>query len=827
MRQLVGRKSIVAFVLLFTIIVVTGMVNAPSSVHAETGWKTLPEKKNVPLNKEWIITFNKDVEVSSITSERIYIQDEANLMVQMTAVLVDDGNKIMVQPPEEGYRPNTSYTLFIGNEVSSAKRKLLSTPVKMPFKTGEQLDVSDVFVPREDSVDIVTYQEGVTSLPHDIVLSLEDLNYEEDRFVFKGFPKILERLSSGDMIIFPETERYPLGWSKEIIDIQYDGNQTVLTTKEPELEDVVKDIDISKALTITADDFTLDPEVYTRVLNETKTGDRRTFEVENSSDKSIGEIEVGMENGNPYIKVSNYKVIPEGKDHGPVKLGGKIQLTKPVVNLDMNGLAVNWLELDTGFQNKLNIEFETSGYDEEPFKIPLGIPILVNAYGVMGEIQLYIHWGINGKAYVEFEVVKDTYYNVGVKKENNEYISFNHSTFDLSADLLSMKGEIEGKVGIGPNVNASILQFPIGGIDITGGYKMKVAGEIEKDNVCFSLKDEFYMESTARVKVFKKTIWDVVIPFYSKPIHQKSTCSYRELTVEPIVLTRGETAELEISGLDYKWETHHLTLPDSNTTFRMEDQNIATVNYLGEVRAKSNARGGDQTFITVTYNNDRDAIVEAIVPVQIVDPLSSNEMKEMVENIGPNIREVFEKAEIVNGAYRNFSYIEEDLRKLATPDYLEELRHYYEEFMHPTVDIFLFAERVATALKFEVLESTPSKLRVKTVVPNRGLSAGANAMYTFIKENGKWLVDAVDSESFIDSPINPSVEQIHEYLQKLYSENSEYVKVDFVSSGTETIHNQPSNSYYERKYYIFTIETEWEQSVIKFSAHDGSIVMNE
>ncbi|MDV6378206.1 Ig-like domain-containing protein [Sporosarcina sp. GW1-11] len=825
MRRFVRQKSIVIFILLVSIVCMNSMIGAHHTVQAETDWKTLPDQNNVPINKEWIITFSEDVEISSITNTHIYVTDEVGQVVQTTAVLIDNGNKVRIQPPKEGYRPNASYTLFVAHEVSSAKRRLLSTPVKMKFHTSKQPDQSNVFVPREDREDTITYQERVTSLPNNIVQSLGDLNYERDRFVFKGLPDVLKKVTNGDIVIFPKTEQYPFGWSKEIVNVIYERNNTVLITKEPKLEDVIKDIDISSVLTITADDFKLDPEVYSNVSTVVNKGERRTFEVENPVDHSIGKIEIGSENGNPYVEYSDVQLIPEGKEFGAITLGGKIQLIKPVVNFDFKGFTLNWLEVDSGLKNEMNVEFELKSSKTVPLKIPLGVSIPIKAYGLAGaEIQFFISYGASGKIVIEFEIVGDSSYNLGVKKEGGDYARFNRSTSDLSVDFLSMKGEAEAQLGIGLNVNAEALQFTLGGIDVTGGYKVKTAGEIDKDRVCFSEKGEIYFESSARIGSKKNTFWDITYPFLTIPYRQRSTCSFEELIADPLVLAPGETAELGISGVDYKKEIHPLMLPDSNVKVKVEHLNVATVNYLGKVHARANAKTGDQTFITVTYNNDRDAIVKVIVPVRIADPAFLDEKKKMVESIGPAIRKVFETAEIVNDAYRDFSYIENDLKALVTPTYLEELRRYYEEWMHPTIDILLFAEPVSTALKFEIIESSSTRLVLKTVIPNRGLSSGANEIYTFVKVGQKWLLDAVDGESFVDSPINPSVDQIHEYLQTSYFEDA---RTEYISTGIERIYNQRTGSYDEWKYYLFTAQTLYDQYEVKFYAHDGSIVLNK
>lgn len=54
----VGRKKVSGvFMLLFTIFLMKGMLAPQFIGHAEMDWKAFPNETNVPLNKEWTITF--------------------------------------------------------------------------------------------------------------------------------------------------------------------------------------------------------------------------------------------------------------------------------------------------------------------------------------------------------------------------------------------------------------------------------------------------------------------------------------------------------------------------------------------------------------------------------------------------------------------------------------------------------------------------------------------------------------------------------------------------------------------------------------------------
>lgn len=810
-------------------------VFSSNQVNAETNWEGFDSEQNVPLNKEWTITFNDDVDVSSLTSKNIYVLDPSQQKVNVTLLLLNEGNQVIVQPPEEGYLPNTSYSLYISEDVYSKSKKLLKKPVRKNFTTGTEISEEEAFIAREDSHNSVELKQGIISLPKEILDVLLNPVYEENSFTFAGAPEELKNISGGDIIILPPTSSYPYGWSKEVISCVFDGTNTVIKTIEPNMEEVIENIDISKVIPIEAKDMTLDPEVYPNIVSQSGTGNKRTFKIANSDGNSVGTIKFGMEGENPYIEFSGVELLPEGQDHGAATLGGKLKLLTPEVHLDSKWLSVNRLEFTSGIDNNLNVKFELSGQKEEA-TIPLGVPIPIKAYGIAGaQIQFFIKFTAEGQVYLDFEVTNTTYYNVGIKKVEDDWRGFNRSKMDASAKMNSLTGIMEGKMGAGVNVQAQVLQFTLAGVDIAAGYKTNISGQVSIDEVCFRQKDEIYVEATAQIGSEDNSFWDVEVPILSKPLTHKSTCGFKDILVDSIELKTGEAKQLTLKGVDKSGQAKEIELPDSSFDLESENKDIVTVNDFGKVIAKSNVMDGDATNITIKYDNGSDPEVTKTVKVLISSGVPSlDKMKEMVETIGSDISEVLISGWENNDNYgqNDFSTLEDDLKELATNEYIYgTLESYYEDYMCYECDSRMFPWEMATDLSFQVLESSSKKLVLQTVELTNEMTTGGFVTYTFKKENAKWLLDDYDFELFNVKPLNVSAKKAQEFLTNYYLDGSYYnyneVEVAYSSTGTEIQRDWYTGQYHERTYYIFDVTTDNDEFKVKFFNFNGYFYSDE
>ncbi|MFJ8064794.1 DUF5050 domain-containing protein [Psychrobacillus sp. NPDC096426] len=84
--------------------------------------------QKVTANKTWTITFNQEVDPSSIKKENILVKTENGENVTVT-LQVDptSAKKVLVQAPSNGYKNNTNYTLFIQNVKAKVSGKTLKT----------------------------------------------------------------------------------------------------------------------------------------------------------------------------------------------------------------------------------------------------------------------------------------------------------------------------------------------------------------------------------------------------------------------------------------------------------------------------------------------------------------------------------------------------------------------------------------------------------------------------------------------------------------------------------------------------------------------------
>ncbi|MDD4778775.1 MAG: S8 family serine peptidase [Fermentimonas sp.] len=97
-------------------------------------WKNQLE---VPINKEWTIKFNSELDITTITNSNIYVSQDiiGNDKIPGTSVEISSINCccILLSPPKGGWKVGESYYLFITKDVKSAFGKPLDSPIRMKF----------------------------------------------------------------------------------------------------------------------------------------------------------------------------------------------------------------------------------------------------------------------------------------------------------------------------------------------------------------------------------------------------------------------------------------------------------------------------------------------------------------------------------------------------------------------------------------------------------------------------------------------------------------------------------------------------------------------
>ncbi|MFL0251511.1 Ig-like domain-containing protein [Clostridium neuense] len=94
--------------------------------------KNFTSKQNVALNHAWTVTFNKPVNTNE-AFENVYIKDNNGNKITTRIDFNDDHTKMTISP-DDGYKPNSTYTLVV-DDIVDDKGDKLSDNATMQFTT--------------------------------------------------------------------------------------------------------------------------------------------------------------------------------------------------------------------------------------------------------------------------------------------------------------------------------------------------------------------------------------------------------------------------------------------------------------------------------------------------------------------------------------------------------------------------------------------------------------------------------------------------------------------------------------------------------------------
>ncbi|WP_227938611.1 Ig-like domain-containing protein [Alkalihalobacillus deserti] len=817
---------------LFTIVLCTLPfihVSAPIVAAEEDGkWRVIDSVENVPLNKEWTIEFNEDVDLSAITSDHIFVKDERDQVVSTTTVLVDHGTTVKVLPPLDGYQPFQTYTLFVGERVYSTKERSLHEGVKQSFETGDfEEELSPPFETRSDSANEVIYQDHVIELEEETLLRAQLLSVEDNLFIFDGAPEEITKLEKGDIFILPPTEEYPMGWAKKVVSIKVEANVTSVVTEEPTMEEVLEEIDLSQAIPVKATDFEIDPELFPNAIEEVSE-DGNEVVYSQATDPNV-KITITTKNGDPHVKFEGIEVFPKGDNPGPAMLNGDITFLVPEIHLDTKGLNINHLEFTSGFESNLKLDFPmVQGFNPPPTQIPkLPIKIPVKAYGIAGaSINLSLFLEGSGEVNLSVSSKDSLIINVGATTIDDTFTPFNRTRYTSEAKIGILKGTIKGKMGPRINVNAEVLQFTLGGINLDGGYKFEINGEVDLQNVCFNRKEELFLEANALIGKEPKPLKKYTLPVWSMPLNHLSTCTYDELLVTPneVVLEPGEHIQLDLQGKRFN-TIDELEFPDSNIKMISLNNDVVRVNSLGYVTARFGAVPGAQTTVMISYRNGEDGTVEAQIPITIAGNYVEKEKEEMIEiysSVSGAIWEEIRGSEI-HQQYPDipaFSDIRSTLLNYGTESFIDgPIKAFYEEACY-SCD-WMFFPWLEEDIRWKVVSQTPKTIQFYAVEFEGHLTFGGNYTITLESENGDWKLADMSFESFEDRSLDLTREEAEKIIYDYYSQWNSNLSMTYLRLDSNRVQNWYTGEWYTKREHVFEVVGDDYTSEVAINADTG------
>lgn len=613
------------------------LITPVASVKADNinEWATAHD---VPLDKEWRIHLTQLVAEGILFEDFIYVVDQNKQRVDVLVGLDPATSDIVVTPPFDGYAPKQRYTLVIEEGLVSTNNNRMMKTIHKDFVTGTAR-IYQPFVPRTDSENKVVTVKNFYQITTQQLMSFD---YDSGQIALTKD----EEYKKGDILSFPETTAYPLGYIVKVTSVVEKEDRYSVSYVDAALEDYIVDVDISQQVSIGIDDVTLADnlvqehftERYLSALNIMKPN--ATLK-EKPSGFSIVLEDIGME-------VTNTSQTPGLTGEGGFKINGEIEFADIMVNIDANNWAINEASLTA--EQLISIGVDVYGKFEGRAEIPLieqaipslGLNLGFVKLGVMFESTLVLTFGADGK--ISMSVEKSIKQQVGVKNNEGSLKPFAH--FDQSktppkveeAEIQLMMGQaidLDFKLRVAQTEFASIGTTP----EIQTNIKYGNLYNNSLQNACYEKSIDLYL--TANVGLFKEQ-WQ---PYaLQHALLRDTSCELPQLkfTEDKIELKPGETKQLFVEGIFSSGETNQLKLPHDYITFKSEDAKYIRVDANGKVYVQPTAPVNNKFIVTASIKGREQAVELAVF---VKDP----DQKELNEGLAePEAINSYKNYEIIN-----------------------------------------------------------------------------------------------------------------------------------------------------------------------------------
>ncbi len=109
------------------------------SSFTDKNWKELKSHKDIDVNKQWSLSFNRELSKDNINSTNIYITDSNGCIIPTSVSLMENKKSIKIIPLKP-YCSGNTYYLFIANNISSSTKTALNG-FRMQFQIADEISV--------------------------------------------------------------------------------------------------------------------------------------------------------------------------------------------------------------------------------------------------------------------------------------------------------------------------------------------------------------------------------------------------------------------------------------------------------------------------------------------------------------------------------------------------------------------------------------------------------------------------------------------------------------------------------------------------------------
>ncbi|TLS38594.1 hypothetical protein [Pseudalkalibacillus caeni] len=810
---------------------------------------------DVPVDKVWEFSFPEALDEGLLNG--ISITDSEGAGVPITSELTDKGTRLLIKPPDGGYKKGSTYKLAI--------KKLKYTngqPVTKPYDLE--------FIITRDEVEEIVENPNIIKVPGSVIT-------ENSGNAIKVSKKFSKKVKRDDILVLPSAEN-PEGRAVKVSEIDNGFRTATIYVTRPEFTELFNKLDIYKTYPIEAKHITVTAAQNVSIEGITAYSPNTMIASSNSAPEKKNEYSVPTVNVDTKkgfkVTVNDFEIATK---KGSVLVDGTMNFLDPEIlaDVDMGFLKINRFNFVQKMQvdQDLTVRIKGSkfkktgkkawGMDNDGVgkdnkeeillteKAELGkmiIPTPIAGLFVKGTIYLGVKGTISGDPVAVISVEVDDQNGFVYQKKETTPISKRIFDFDFTA---LGKGEAEAKVGAFAGLGLSYLEIIGGGVEGFGGLKGEAKAAIggDIDDLAFTCA-EAKLQPVASMNVVVDTVGDIrlleiqLAEKLFKPVLPFGSCEQvkgLDKLPEEINLKRSGTYELAIKQNLVNYLTMNEKTQEidyKNLTFEVGDEETVkaevTENSKGEKVLAITAPEFPKeknTALKITYNakneffglsgngsgdgfNNLELTEE--IPVRIVDwiepkPATAGEIKSFIESHYSKIFEILRiGSEKYNFAltYKNgygnkpdYTKLQSRFQEIATPSFEESILKplFSDNGYYCECDAEFLPWALHLNTRFKVLENRPDYFKIETVETEQELGGGYKIFIEGKKEDGNWRFENLQWAGYWKKPINLTKEEAASNLR----ENAQTGSVSFVAETAGKAYNPVGTGKIDTTYYIF------------------------
>lgn len=572
--------------------------------------------------KEWTILFNEEVDKDSVNNSNIFVENHLGEIVDTNAIIGDDGKTVIVEPPLDGYSTEYDYTLFIEDILSKDGEKLKEN-IKMKF-----------FIEDGTTKDEIEYQEDIVKIEG---ATIYDEYTEDIKTIIINLDQFEEKnLQEGSIIMTNPSTEDIYGYVGKIVSYRVDGENVIVETIEPSLEEVFTSIDIKGQ-----QDISIEQMINIQLREGIRAKGYREFNRETREYTEGVEYIFGTMDGD----IANV-----GVEYGDFIIKGSIRVENPKIDFDIktsffNGFERFYLAYNADIVSDLEIKYNESFSGDLDENITLfSYPVPLGPTGLIADFKLdvYADGDINASGRIEAKISQTTKVTLGARKARNGNMEWIRNTTKESPEFTShitTEFSANAEVGISPSIELSF--FKVVSADLQGkiGPYLKLNARAEGEGNFIDgyfngrLHTEVGVAFSSAInlgdawgiigKTYSLGRAEIKIWSYTKKYNAETygELQYIKFPVETLDMKVNEQKKLEVIGVYRNTITGNEfeSLIKDGVEFHVSPSGCTNIDSKGNIRIIS----GENKEITVTarYKGKETSIVIYVEVEQVEEPI--------------------------------------------------------------------------------------------------------------------------------------------------------------------------------------------------------------